>query len=778
MDTIEETDPEKDTINLNVDNFSFRRRKRHHGYSLEIDSTTLTADEQAVLSTFLENNAIVDHIRSRRVEEDQEVSEQITDLIKSTSNTTPRYKNNVEDSSSDEEGLILSVSSDDLQEECSPNPRKAFNQSYSGETPKSHKGKKIQVVKKAKVSITGEDSQQKKAIILAQSILRQKLCYKTTPKPFKQWLNRHRVVHELLATEETYVDGLFAISNVYFKYLKMLPPENFDVNCLSKISNNLIVIQNYNMQFLKELEKRISEFFVKSEIIGDIVFKYSKLFKVYTEYVKVYATALMEITNQMEDLTVLQILERCRQQPATRGIALQGFLITPIQRIPRYQLLLQELLRNTPTDHPDYPHLTKAIDSIIEVANYVNEKKKQAENMNRVSVISSRLTGYPERLPQPHRLLEFEGKLQEANISEMENQDLAYILKHVQWRKRCLFVFSDILMSTKRPKKNRELGDTATHYRFVHTIQSQDYEIVNIPSRSQKYFFFALRKWDSFVYDYLYYTSSMEKKQNWMEKIDDVISILIKNQLSRIGLEDIHFEKPLGIEREGYLCKQSKDQIWKMRYFVLHDNILKLYKCEEDYNDGLEPSKVMDTLKMNIVRWPVSDRQYCFRIKMNGNSLFLHSGSETDRTDWINDIRKASRHALRLKNKKGMNTENLKRKKKKEPKKKNKSRRSLPTSAKRKSVRIYRRIGKRATSEKLILTKDIIQFHKDKQNNFQVDLSSLEPIDDQSIRVSRINKKEVYFCKLVDRSENTTHVIGFDSLEELANWIQKINSKI
>ena len=40
----------------------------------------------------------------------------------------------------------------------------------------------------------------------------------------------------------------------------------------------------------------------------------------------------------------------------------------PVQRIPRYQLLLKELQKRTPEDHPDYPFIEKALDCIVVVA--------------------------------------------------------------------------------------------------------------------------------------------------------------------------------------------------------------------------------------------------------------------------------------------------------------------------------------------------------------------------------------------------------------------------
>jgi len=57
----------------------------------------------------------------------------------------------------------------------------------------------------------------------------------------------------------------------------------------------------------------------------------------------------------------------------------------PVQRIPRYMLLLRELISKTPETHPDYEDLKKAHVVIASVAEEVNkgvgdaekEKKKQ-----------------------------------------------------------------------------------------------------------------------------------------------------------------------------------------------------------------------------------------------------------------------------------------------------------------------------------------------------------------------------------------------------------------
>jgi hypothetical protein len=55
----------------------------------------------------------------------------------------------------------------------------------------------------------------------------------------------------------------------------------------------------------------------------------------------------------------LQTLEavpavRRRRQP------LESYLILPVQRIPRYQMLLSDLVKHTSPEHPDYHNLLTA----------------------------------------------------------------------------------------------------------------------------------------------------------------------------------------------------------------------------------------------------------------------------------------------------------------------------------------------------------------------------------------------------------------------------------
>jgi len=41
---------------------------------------------------------------------------------------------------------------------------------------------------------------------------------------------------------------------------------------------------------------------------------------------------------------------------------LESYLVKPVQRLPKYPLLIKDLLKHTDQDHPDYENLQKAYD--------------------------------------------------------------------------------------------------------------------------------------------------------------------------------------------------------------------------------------------------------------------------------------------------------------------------------------------------------------------------------------------------------------------------------
>jgi hypothetical protein len=80
------------------------------------------------------------------------------------------------------------------------------------------------------------------------------------------------------------------------------------------------------------------------------------------------------------------------QQESSRNLQLGGggiesLLILPVQRIPRYRLLLEQLIKFTPENHPQFDSIRLVFDRICEIAQYNNEAIRARENQQKTMEI-------------------------------------------------------------------------------------------------------------------------------------------------------------------------------------------------------------------------------------------------------------------------------------------------------------------------------------------------------------------------------------------------------
>lgn len=78
-------------------------------------------------------------------------------------------------------------------------------------------------------------------------------------------------------------------------------------------------------------------------------------------------------------------------------------MITPIQRLPRYVLLIEDLVKNTPQWHVDHKALESSLSGIRAVSHAVNEAKRGAENREQLLQMHLALTPPLAELVQPSR---------------------------------------------------------------------------------------------------------------------------------------------------------------------------------------------------------------------------------------------------------------------------------------------------------------------------------------------------------------------------------------
>ena len=123
----------------------------------------------------------------------------------------------------------------------------------------------------------------------------------------------------------------------------------------------------------KKFSRRLTE---TSREVGRTFKLFAPIFSMYSRFVSGYEKSsdkLIELksTKKKGSTKFLTFLNE-QSSKKTNGKTIESLLISPIQRVPRYKLLLQELLKHTEEDKSDHADLKLALASISEVALKIN----------------------------------------------------------------------------------------------------------------------------------------------------------------------------------------------------------------------------------------------------------------------------------------------------------------------------------------------------------------------------------------------------------------------
>lgn len=80
------------------------------------------------------------------------------------------------------------------------------------------------------------------------------------------------------------------------------------------------------------------------------------------------------------------------KKPEFKGLTLNAYLIMPVQRVPRYVMLLSDLLKSTPDTHTDFEPIKTALELVKGFADFINTNKAAAENREKMESLRSKIT--------------------------------------------------------------------------------------------------------------------------------------------------------------------------------------------------------------------------------------------------------------------------------------------------------------------------------------------------------------------------------------------------
>uniref|UniRef100_A0A8C6PTK5 FYVE, RhoGEF and PH domain containing 1 n=1 Tax=Nothobranchius furzeri TaxID=105023 RepID=A0A8C6PTK5_NOTFU len=201
----------------------------------------------------------------------------------------------------------------------------------------------------------------------------------------------------------------------------------FPPDVIQGIFSNICSIYCFHQQFLlPALQKRMEE--DSNPRIGDILQKLAPFLKMYGEYVKNFDRAMELVNTWMERSSQFKtIIQEIQREERCGNLTLQHHMLEPVQRIPRYELLLKDYLNRLPEDAPDYRDAQKSLELIATAAEHSNAAIRKTERMRKLLKVYE-LLGGEEDIVNPTNELIKEGHILKLSNKNGTTQDRYLIL--------------------------------------------------------------------------------------------------------------------------------------------------------------------------------------------------------------------------------------------------------------------------------------------------------------------------------------------------------------
>ncbi|XP_049578305.1 FYVE, RhoGEF and PH domain-containing protein 6 [Syngnathus scovelli] len=247
---------------------------------------------------------------------------------------------------------------------------------------------------------------------------------------------RH-IATEIMTSEEVFVDVLKLLHVDFRHAVAEASRQNgkavIEERLLERILYYLPQLYQLNRDLLRELQDRLARW-DQTEQVADIFLKKGPYLKMYSTYIREFDknAALLEEQSK-KNAPFAAVVRQFEASPRCANLALKHYLLKPIQRIPQYQLLLRDYLKNLPKDSADYKDTQDALAIVREVADHANDIMKQGDNFQKLIRVQCSLNGRRE-IVQPGRIFLKEGLLNKLSRKLMQP--------------RMFFLFNDSLLYT------------------------------------------------------------------------------------------------------------------------------------------------------------------------------------------------------------------------------------------------------------------------------------------------------------------------------------------
>jgi len=193
-------------------------------------------------------------------------------------------------------------------------------------------------------------------------------------------LKRRLIVGSIVDSENSYTNSLYRLIYEYKKPLEESDPPILSTNKISIIFFCLDQILQFHKLFGLALSHHVQEWDEK-EMIGSVFttsFSKPMVLDIYSGFINNFTNAMETARRASKSKAFAQFLHD-KSVASPDRLSFFGSMVKPVQRFPQFILLLSDLLKHTPFNHPDRMPLQRALTELESLADRLNERKRDAE---------------------------------------------------------------------------------------------------------------------------------------------------------------------------------------------------------------------------------------------------------------------------------------------------------------------------------------------------------------------------------------------------------------
>eukprot|EP01088_Endostelium_zonatum_P021360 TRINITY_DN8381_c0_g1_i1.p1 TRINITY_DN8381_c0_g1~~TRINITY_DN8381_c0_g1_i1.p1 ORF type:complete len:1131 (-),score=296.07 TRINITY_DN8381_c0_g1_i1:134-3526(-) len=222
---------------------------------------------------------------------------------------------------------------------------------------------------------------------------------------------RDKRVKEIYTTEVTYVQQLGYMCEYYrFAESDKEAKNLFAAGDLTTLFSNIKYIRDFNKSLLDEFESRLKNWDPPGvqTCIGDVFLNKWKtgddaFLRKYSEYCANLKQANALYEKMLKNKKIANWFNL--RAAANHGQVLGALLITPLQRVTRYVMLLKEIVSHTDASHPDYKNLEEAREYILQINTQINQRVLSSDSSTAVQDLSKQIPGIAQLLNKQRQLI-------------------------------------------------------------------------------------------------------------------------------------------------------------------------------------------------------------------------------------------------------------------------------------------------------------------------------------------------------------------------------------